>query len=73
MKKNKRKDKSNIIACISIFFTFVMIIIVTVYSYVDKKNLVVQIILFALLGIFALSTIISVIKFMCGTPRLKNK
>ena len=71
--KKKKNDKSNIIACISIFFTFVMIIVVTTYGYVEKKNEIVHIILFVILGICALVTIISVIKFMSGTPRLKNK
>ena len=71
--KKKKNDKSNIIACISVFLTFTMIVIVTVYSYSANKNKAVEIILFCLLGLFALITIISVIKFMSGTPRLKNK
>ena len=73
MKKNKKYDKANVVACIGIFFTFVMIVAVTIYSYVDKKNIVVQIILLSLLAISFLVTLISVIKFMSGTPRLKNK
>lgn len=71
--KKKKSDKSNILACISIFLTFTMIVVVTVYSYSNNKNKIVEIILYCLLGIFALMTIISVIKFMSGTPRLKNK
>ena len=73
MKSKKKVDKYNIIATISVFFTFVMLVVVTIYSYVSNKNKVVEIILFVLLGIFALTTIISVIKFMSSTPRLKNK
>ena len=37
------------------------------------ENKVVEIILFSLLGVFALTTIFCVIKFLLGTPRLKNK
>lgn len=73
MKKNKKFDKYNLLATISVFFTFVMIVVVTVYSYTSNKNKVVEIILFSLLGIFALITIFCVIKFLLGTPRLKNK
>ena len=71
--KKKKFDKYNLIATISVFFTFVMIVIVTVYSYTSNKNKVVEIILFSLLGVFALTTIFCVIKFLLGTPRLKNK
>lgn len=73
MKSKKKVDKYNIIATISVFFTFVMLVVVTVYSYVSNKNKIVEIILFSLLGIFAATTIFCVIKFMSGTPRLKNK
>lgn len=73
MKKNKKFDKFNLLAAISVFFTFVMIVVVTVYSYASNKNKVVEIILFCLLGFFALSTIFCIIKFLLGTPRLKNK
>jgi hypothetical protein len=71
--KKKKFDKYNLIATISVFFTFVMIVIVTIYSYTSNKNKVVEIILFSLLGVFALTTIFCVIKFLLGTPRLKNK
>ncbi len=73
MKKNKKYDKYNIIACISVLLTFNMIIVVVAYSLNSNKNIVVTIILYSLLGLFALSTIFCVIKFLSGTPRLKNK
>lgn len=73
MKKNKKFDKYNLIATISVFFTFVMIVVVTVYGYSSNKNKIVEIILYCLLGLFALTTLFCIIKFMCGTPRLKNK
>lgn len=73
MNKKKKFDKYNIIACISVLLTFIMIVVVVFYNLSYKKNMTVSIILYVLLGIFALTTIISVILFMKGTPRLKNK
>ena len=71
--KKKKFEKYNLIATIKVVFTFIMIVIVTIYSYTSNKNKVVEIILFSLLGVFALTTIFCVIKFLLGTPRLKNK
>ncbi len=73
MRKQRKFDKYNLIAAISILLTFIMLVVVVIYNLSYKKDLIVSIILYVILGICFISTIISVILFMKGTPRLKNK
>lgn len=73
MRKQTKFDKYNLIAAISILLTFIMLVVVVIYNLSYKKDLIVSIILYVILGICFISTIISVILFMKGTPRLKNK
>ena len=73
MKKKKKTDIFSIIAAISIFIMFVLIVVAGVYTINPSKDPTTLIIIYIALGISILVSLVSVIKFALGNPRLKNK
>lgn len=73
MNKKKKNDINSLVAAISVFTTFVLLIVAVVYSISAYHNKIIAIILWGLLALSFLTFIISIVKFALGNPRLKNK
>lgn len=73
MNKKKKNDINSLVAAISVFTTFVLLIVAVVYSISGYHNKIIAIILWGLLALSFLTFIISIVKFALGNPRLKNK
>lgn len=73
MNKKKKYDINSLIAAISVFTTFVLLIITVVYSISAYHNKIIAIILWGLLALSFLTFVVSIVKFALGNPRLKNK